>query len=153
MIFSSVWEVWNAVISARLISIFIIEVFRVPLLFQYFLLLQSFAFFLPLGQFWIIFRKPGLFLILIHSSLENNLVLSEISTPFHDLVSPNLSFLTFDTFLVMVMIVLLDRLLYWEDEAYLCVKVVCCSAVVPIMTGPLEIECRFQILIHRTDLL
>ena len=55
------------------------------------------SFSLRIGQSWIIFIAPGFFLILVHYSLENNLVILYMSAPLHDLVLLNLSLLTCDT--------------------------------------------------------
>ena len=83
------------------------DVLWVTFLFTTFLLFWSSYLFLRLRQYWIIYIKPGLFLILLHSSLKKNLVVSNISTPLHDLVLSNLSSLTCDTF----------RLLRWRGPS------------------------------------
>ena len=58
-------------------------------------------FFLCLGQSWIIFRTSGLFMILFPSSLKNNLVMSDMETPLHELVLLNFSVLTCDKFCLL----------------------------------------------------
>ena len=50
-----------------------------------------------LDHFW----TPGLFLIFLHSSLEKNPVISEMSTPFHYLLLTNFSFLTCEKFIFL----------------------------------------------------
>ena len=93
------WAVCNAAITAWVIPAFTLEVFLPPPLPSPFLLFLSSAFFFRLGQSLIILSISGFLRILFHSSIENHLDVSVISTPLHDLTLPNLSFLSCDTFL------------------------------------------------------
>ena len=101
IILSLDWEFWNAVISAFAIWLFMFAVLLVTFLFPTFLPLQILCLLLKFGVVLDFFRSWGLLLVLFHSSLDKNLVTSDISISFHHLVLPIYSSLTCDTFLLL----------------------------------------------------